>query len=226
MSLAKVIQSPQPSALRDDRRRRDRERRLIEATLDCIANLGLRETTVQDIAAAAGMAVGSISQYFEGKEALYTAALDAIATEFAARVADRLAAAGDAPAERLRGYIDAYFDASTGQRRKVAVWFAFWGEVRAQPQYRSVCEEHDRAHDATVEALVADVLRDAGRDPSDAGALAKLLTSSCYGLWLELLTGNPKPSRESLHALAYRQLAALFPSHAAEFAWREGMPHT
>jgi TetR/AcrR family transcriptional repressor of bet genes len=221
MNLAKVIRAPQTTDLRDDRRRRERERRLIEATLDCIAELGLRETTVQDIAAAAGMAVGSISQYFEGKEALYTAALDAIATEFAARVAERVAAAGDAPAERLRGYIDAYFDASTGQRRKVAVWFAFWGEVRAQPQYRSVCEEHDRAHDATVQALVADLLRAAGRDPAEAGALAKLLTSSCYGLWLELLTGNPKPSRESLHALAYRQLAALFPSHATDFAWRE-----
>ena len=217
MSFENVTLDSVRNPIREDRRRRDRERRLIEATLDCIAMLGLRETTVQDIAAAAGMAAGSISQYFDGKEALYTAALDAIATEFAARVAERLAAAGNSPAERLRGYIDAYFDASTGQRRKVAVWFAFWGEVRAQPQYRSVCEEHDRAHDATVQRLVQDLLSEANADTRDTAALARLITSTCYGLWLELLTGNPKPSRASLHALAYRQLAALFPAYAAEF---------
>ncbi len=217
MNLTNKISILPVGSAREERRRRDRERRLIEATLDCIATLGLRETTVQDIAAAAGMAAGSISQYFAGKEALYTAALDSIATEFASRVAERLAASGNSPAERLRGYVDAYFDATTGQRRKVAVWFAFWGEVRAQPQYRSVCEEHDRAHDATVQALVSDLLRAAGRDGGDAAALAKLVTSTCYGLWLELLTGNPKPSRETLHALEYRQLAALFPTHATVF---------
>jgi|APCry1669188970_1035186.scaffolds.fasta_scaffold11344_2 TetR/AcrR family transcriptional repressor of bet genes len=217
MSLAdKVLEIPYGEG-RDLLRRRNRERRLIEATLDCIATLGLRETTVQDIAARAQMAVGSISQYFEGKEALYTAALDAIASEFAARVAERLLAAGTSPAERLRGYVDAYFDATTGQRRKVAVWFAFWGEVRAQPQYRLVCEEHDRAHEATVQGLVRDLLADAGLELAQAPALAKLVMSTCYGLWLELLTGNPKPSRASLHQLAYRQLTALFPTHAAYF---------
>jgi len=217
MTSLNSVQALELSSDRDALRRRERERRLIEATLDSIATLGLRETTVQDIAARAGMAVGSISQYFDGKEALYTAALDAIATEFAAHVADRLAQAGTTPAGRLRGYVDAYFDAATGQRRKVAVWFAFWGEVRAQPQYRSVCEEHDRNHDLTVQGLVRDVLTATGEDVTDAPALAKLVTSTCYGLWLELLTGNPKPSRAALHALAYRQLAALFPSLAGQF---------
>ncbi len=207
--VAVIASAPSP-------RREAASRRLIEATLDCIATLGLRETTVPDIAARAGMAVGSISQYFAGKEALYTAALDAMAREFAERVADRVAAAGPSPARRLCAYVDAYFDVRTGQRRKVAVWFAFWAEVQAQPQYQAVCAGHDRAHDALVESLVSDLV-----GPAHSAAQARLLTSCCYGLWLELLTAHPRPSREALHALAYQQLAALFPAHAGEFAQTE-----
>ena len=54
-------------------RRAQRAAQLTDAALECISTLGLRETTVQDVAARAGMAVGSISQYFDSKEMLFTA---------------------------------------------------------------------------------------------------------------------------------------------------------
>ena len=67
---------------RRDRRRARREVQLVDAALECIGTLGLRDTTVQDVAARAGMAVGSISQYFESKELLFTATLRALSEQF------------------------------------------------------------------------------------------------------------------------------------------------
>ena len=65
-------------------RRDERERQLIGATLDCISSLGLSDTTVQAVAARAGMAVGSISQYFDSKSRLFTAVLEHLSVEFEA----------------------------------------------------------------------------------------------------------------------------------------------
>jgi TetR/AcrR family transcriptional regulator, transcriptional repressor of bet genes len=199
-------------------RRADRSRQLIDAALDCIATLGLRDTTVQDLAARAGMAVGSISQYFEAKETLYTAALTTLAEEFEATWRRAVEEAGTDPAARLRAFVDVYFDPKTADKSKIAVWFAFWGEVRARPQYRAVCEGYDAAHDAALNALVTDLLVASRRDAAQAPALAKLIASGCHGLWLEWLTGTERLGRSALRALAHRQLAMLFPTHADAFS--------
>src|SRR5271169_879785 len=84
------------SAAHRDRRRKQ----LTDAALGCIASLGLRDTTVQDVARRAGMAVGSINQYFDSKEALYTAVLNALSEEFAAAWQRGLERAGHAPPAR------------------------------------------------------------------------------------------------------------------------------
>lgn len=207
----------------DARRRAGRESQLIEAALDCIATLGLRDTTVQDLAQRADMAAGSISQYFRSKEALFTAALRQLAQEFEATWREALARADESPAARLAAFVDVYFEAPLCQRRKVAVWFAFWGEVRARPQYREVCEGFDRAHDAAIVDLVQAMLRHEGRGVEAAPALARLVSATCHGLWLDLLTASDRPAREDLRALAHRQLAALFPQYAY---WLDNPPAT
>lgn len=194
-----------------------RRKQLTDAALGCIASLGLRDTTVQDVARRAGMAVGSISQYFDSKEALYAEVLSALSEEFAAAWQRGLERAGPAPAARLRGFVQTYFDRRICQRRKIAVWYAFWGEVRARPQYRKVCASYDRHHDETLAALCAAVLdahHDLHLEPTGA---ARLVAAMCQGLWLEFLTGDAALGREELARLADRNLAALFPSAASAF---------
>jgi len=194
--------------------RERRRKQLIDGALGCIASLGLRDTTVQDVARRAGMAVGSISQYFDSKEALYTAVLNALSEEFAAAWQRGLERAGSAPAARLRCFVQTYFDKSICQRRKIAVWFAFWGEVRARPQYRKVCAGYDRHHDETLASLCAampDGQNEARLEPQGA---ARLVAAMCQGLWLEFLTGDAGLGREELARLADRNLAALFPAAA------------
>ena len=196
-------------------RRDERERQLIGATLDCISSLGLSDTTVQAVAARAEMAVGSISQYFDSKSRLFTAVLEHLSVEFEAAWRAALERAPPDAATRLGSFVGCYFLPSTCQRKKVAVWFAFWGEVKARPQYQEVCATYDRLHDDTLEGLCAALIADGGYGELSARDVARLVASMCHGLWLELLTGRERLGRPELARLAADGLAALFPRHAA-----------
>jgi TetR/AcrR family transcriptional repressor of bet genes len=197
------------------RRREVRERQLIEAAIECVGAVGLRDTTVQDVAARAHMAVGSISQYFDSKELLFTAALRFLAEEFEATWRRALAAAGDDPALRLRRFVECYFEPAICTRARIAVWFAFWGEVKARPKYRAVCAGYDRAHDEALEELCSALISAGPYAALDARRVAKLVASVCHGLWLELLTGTDGLKRAELADVARTGLAALFPRHAS-----------
>jgi TetR/AcrR family transcriptional repressor of bet genes len=209
------IQSGPQTKTRSSRRPREaREQQLIEAAIHCISVRGMRDTTVPDVAARANMAVGSINQYFESKELLFTAALRALSEQFETAWRKGLEEAGPDPAPRLRRFVECYFEPAICQRRKIAVWFAFWGEAKARPHYRAVCASYDQRHDETLESLCRGLIIDGGYalEPSSA---AKIVASQCHGLWLELLTGGDGLDRNGLAGLARASLAALFPRHAA-----------
>jgi AcrR family transcriptional regulator len=193
--------------------REAREQQLVDAAIGCISVLGMRDTTVTDVAARARMAVGSISQYFDSKELLFTAALRTLSEQFEMAWRRALEAAGPDPALRLRRFVECYFLPAICQRKKIAVWFAFWGEAKSRPHYRSVCSAYDRRHDEMLESLCAALIADGGYalEPSSA---AKIVGSQCHGLWLELLTGTERLQRTHLADLARTGLAALFPRHA------------
>ena len=208
------LESILPTKTRSGRRPREaREQQLIEAAIHCISVRGMRDTTVPDVAARANMAVGSINQYFDSKELLFTAALRVLSEQFETAWRKGLGEAGPDPAVRLRRFVECYFQPAICQRKKIAVWFAFWGEAKARPHYRAVCASYDRRHDETLESLCRALIIDGGYvlEPSSA---AKIVASQCQGLWLELLTGGDRLDRNDLADLARSTLAALFPHHA------------
>ena len=202
------------SNARAPRLREARETQLIDAALECISTLGLRDTTVQDVSARAGMAVGSISQYFDSKERLFTETLRALSEEFESSWHRGLAETSGDPALRLRRFVDCYFEAAICQRKKIAVWFAFWGEVKARPTYRTVCAGYDQHHDLMLESLCERLIADGRYTSLEPRSCAKIIASVCHGLWLELLTGSDGLKRAALANLAHATLAMLFPRHA------------
>ncbi|MGH8506308.1 MAG: TetR/AcrR family transcriptional regulator [Stenotrophobium sp.] len=68
---------------------------LVEATAQTIAELGMADATTNRIAERAGVSIGSLYQYFDGKEALVDALLDRISAELAQLVDQRLNATMD-----------------------------------------------------------------------------------------------------------------------------------
>jgi TetR/AcrR family transcriptional repressor of bet genes len=199
-----------------DKRRERRRLQLIVAAIDCIAARGIRDTKIQDVAQAAGMAAGSINQYFETKESLFTATLQHLSEEFHWQSEANLARAGEDPAAQLSGFVLTYLHPQICQLSKVAVWFAFWGEVKARPHYRQVCQGFDQDHDATLRRLCLALL---DHDTARATMTAKIIAALCQGLWLEFLTGTDGLKRPDLTILLREGLKALFPK--AEFPARD-----
>jgi AcrR family transcriptional regulator len=70
---------------RQDRSRATRQR-LLEAAVDCLAELGWARATVAVVAERAGVSRGAAQHHFPTREALFTAALDYMAAERIAEV--------------------------------------------------------------------------------------------------------------------------------------------
>lgn len=82
------------AAIREPRQDRSRatRKRLLEAAVDCLAELGWARATVAVVAERAGVSRGAAQHHFPTREALFTAALDYMAAERIAEIRRRGAA--------------------------------------------------------------------------------------------------------------------------------------
>src|SRR5688500_9036536 len=148
-----------PSGL--TRREEAKERRrleLIEATVRSIAKRGFSDTTLADVADIAGLSRGIVNFYFKSKDALFAETLRVLADEYRQAWRKSLAKAGEDPARRLRAMLMVNFEPRIFSRKKIAVWYAFWGEAKSRPAYLAVCEEKDREYREALDACVAAVV--------------------------------------------------------------------
>ena len=80
--------------------------------------------------------------------------------------------------------------------QKLAIWFAFWGEVKSRPTYRKICDEYDRYYDGVVQRLCGDLIEAGGYAELSANACAEALTSMTNGLWLSRLISPQEWNRQ------------------------------
>lgn len=101
-----------------------RRQQLIDATIDVIAEVGLRSATISLIAKKAGMSSGIISHYFGGKQALIEATLRYLLTRL------KLEYAPDNPVDRLMKIVDLNFADIQQSLPSTKTWLSFWGEAK------------------------------------------------------------------------------------------------
>lgn len=87
--------SPQPLAPRSDRAERTRQR-ILDAAAQCFAASGFSKTTVEAIAAGAGVSKALVYHHFRAKEAIFEELLERTLTEWArvGRIDEHLIAGG------------------------------------------------------------------------------------------------------------------------------------
>lgn len=193
--------------------RERRRQQLIDATMKCIARKGISGTTLADVAKEAGLSQGIVNLHFQSKDNLLKQTLERLAGEYRAQFDETLEHAGPGPAERLRALLELDFKPAICQRNKLAVWFAFWGEVESRPTYRRICDELDRYYDSVVEDLCAEIIADGGYRNVTAFDATTALTAMTNGLWLSRLI-SPKSWRRGDAVDAIRSyLASVFPKH-------------
>ena len=189
-----------------------RRQQLIEATIDSLAKRGYSETTMADVADGAGLSRGIVNFHFESKEKLLVATLQYMADEYSAHWRAALLKAGDDPARQLSALVQADFDRTICNKRKLAAWCAFWGEAKSRPTYQALCGANDEAYQQVFIDLCQRLKEDGGYG-FDAFSTALGLSAMLEGLWLRLMMGTENASRESAQHAAAEFLASVFPKH-------------
>jgi phenylpropionate dioxygenase-like ring-hydroxylating dioxygenase large terminal subunit len=154
-----------------------------------------------------------VNFHFDGKQALLLAVLGQLAQEYRDAVAAVVEAADGDPVRCLEGLVRRHFDADLAEPRKVAVWYAFWGETQARDDYLDICDASDRAQLALIEAQI-EALAARGGLELDAQALALGLNGLMEGLWQSILRRGKPFSADEAVGLCRRYLANLFPEFA------------
>ncbi len=192
-----------------------RRQQLIAATIKCIARKGMGSTSVGDVATEAGLSQGIVNLHFESKENLLNETLRHIADEYKERFNRALEQSGPSPAEKLLALMKLDLRPSIIDRRKIAVWFAFWGEVKSRPAYRKICDERDQYYDDVVESLCRKIIADGGYRNVSASSVRIALTSITNGMWLSYLISPKGFDREENLDAIMDLLRRYFPKHYA-----------
>lgn len=193
--------------------REARRRQLIDATMKCIARKGLGQTSIGDVATEAGLSQGIVNLHFESKDNLLTETLRTLANEYREQFDGTLERAGPHPADALRALLEMDLRPKLIDRQKLAIWFAFWGEVKSRPTYRRICDEYDRYYDSVVEKLCAEIIDEGGYTNVTASAAAEALTCMTNGLWLSCLISPKDFDRNIGWNAIMSYLANVFPKH-------------
>ncbi|MFD5672363.1 TetR/AcrR family transcriptional regulator [Streptomyces sp. NPDC127040] len=196
---------PRSASVNEELRRRSRER-LLQTTVDLVAERGYEATKLGDIADRAGAARGLVSYYFPGKRQLLQSAVHRLMhlTLYAALEREPRPAGADAGRERLARAIDATLGLARDQPRLMRTHMA--GILQAEGFIQ--CQEQQR---------LAELLRDtvARYGSADVDADYPLLRALLMGAVVAvLLPGAPMP--------ASRLRAELFQRYGLD--WELGVP--
>jgi TetR/AcrR family transcriptional regulator len=154
-----------PPASRTERRKARTAGAILDAGERLFLSRGYTATTMEDLAVAADVAVGSIYAHFGGKEGVYSALVDR-ALELDQRYSEAGFAAGDGPLERLVGMGEGYL-------RFAREHPAYFRLFRFPPPDRPSAAEAPGPAARIAARISAEVTRMAGllREAAAAGAI-------------------------------------------------------
>lgn len=191
----------------------ERRQQLIAATIDSIARFGLSGTTIARVTEIAGVSIGLANFHFETKELLFEAVLTSLADEQRRLWQNRNTDAALTTAERMVAIVDARFHARICDRKKLAIWFAFYGDASARAIYRRLMSDVDDERLFAIEALFGDIIAEGGYTGVVATDAALTYEALSDGLWLNMLLYPEDFRRLACRAKALNALAAIFPKH-------------
>lgn len=190
-----------------------RRRQLILAAIDSISKRGFSATTLSHISDGAKLSHGVVNYHFDSKESLYDETLGYLAKEHYDIWLDCMQNAAPDPAHQLAAIVDADFDRKVCTSKKLAVWFAFWGQAKYRPNYLKIHSKYDQQRSLEIERLCAEIIDDGGYAHLDPGRVSRTIEAVIDGLWLNLMLYPSNASREEARDDCYQALAAYFPHH-------------
>lgn len=190
-----------------------RRQQLIDATIDSIAKYGLSATTMATITKLANLSQGIVNFHFKSKERLLMEAIGHLAEEHRILWQKLYASSGSSARERLSALIESDYHPSICNRKKLAVWFAFFGEKKYRAAYREQCGQVDEDRISETARLCRQIKEEGDYDDVDPLMFAQSLEAFTDGLWLNILLYPDTFSRQRARDECFAYLASVFPDH-------------
>ncbi|MEO0750835.1 MAG: TetR family transcriptional regulator C-terminal domain-containing protein [Pseudomonadota bacterium] len=190
-----------------------RRQQLIDATIDSIAQHGISGTTMSTVTETAGLSLGIVNFHFDSKQKLFEETLVHIAREYHNHCMRAYEEVGPFAREKLRALVDAHFHPDVCTTKKLAVWYAFYGEGKRRAIYRDLIDSLDDERWDMTTALCRDIIDHGNYDCPPAEHVARTLEALLDGIALNILMYPDSYSAEEGRKQAHTYLASLFPQH-------------
>jgi TetR/AcrR family transcriptional repressor of bet genes len=215
--MNKEIRQPKAPAKGTRRTESKKVRRgqLIDATIDSIATHGIGGTTMSTVTEIAGLSIGIVNFHFQSKQRLLEETLMHLAREHHDQWDKAFQDAGLSAEEKLQAIVDAHFHPRISSRKKLAVWFAFYGEVGRRKVYRDLIDAIDDERFDISTDLCAQIKAQGGYDCPPPRQVARTLEGLYDGLCLNILMYPGSFSRQQARDQVVAYLASVFPEHFA-----------
>jgi AcrR family transcriptional regulator len=194
-----------------------RRRQILDAAAQVIAEQGLCDTRIQDVARRAGASPALVIYYFEKKERLLGQALAHAEERFLAETAaavDRLEGATDRLVRLVQRSCGVGKDADPGSLDEWVLWIDLWARAPRDAEVARDRAALDRNWRATIAGIVRAGQRAgefAAVDPDD---FSLRLAALIDGLAIQVVLGDPDVSAERMFDLCISSCAAEL-----GFAW-------
>ncbi|RED44648.1 TetR family transcriptional regulator [Aestuariispira insulae] len=191
-----------------------RRQQLIDATIDCIDKLGFSDTTIAKVAERAGVSQGIVIFHFKTKDGLLLETLQYLTEEYMNVYRQKLDEAGPTPIDKIAALIHTDFDPLVCNRKKIGVWYAFWGEAKTRPTYLKVCDQRDAERYEYMRQFCTQACEaEGGILKGDAAAMG--IDGALDGMWMRVLLNNRGGIQDD-KTMVFNLFESLFPSQAEQ----------
>ena len=190
-----------------------RRKQLIDATISSISKHGISGTTMATVTDIAKLSIGLVNFHFKSKEALLEETLKTLAQEHREQWRKSLRNSGLAPEEKLRAIVQAQFHPQICNRKKLAVWFSFFGEAAYRGSYRKIVTDIDSERWDVSGELCRQIINEGNYENVEADYVAKSLEGLFDGFWLNILMYPGKFTRADALDQVHNFMALTFPRH-------------
>jgi TetR/AcrR family transcriptional repressor of bet genes len=155
-----------------------RRQQLIEATIASIHQDGFQDATVARICRRAGLSVGLVNHYFDGKDDLLEATMQMLVDLTLADIEDGIDP-DDPPERQLIGFMQGHFAPRQRSPEAISAWLSFYAQVPEREGFARIQRGYDAALLDLLRPILGKILP-AGR----AEGVAQTIIALMYGLWL------------------------------------------
>ena len=207
--------SANDAAPKDRRRERGEAsvQRILDATIDLIAEEGLASVTMQRIAEQVGSSNALVVFHFRSKENLFRAALQYLSDQYDELWVSLVRAPGLSPVEKLLGAVGCAQHFARLHPKWVSVFVAFSSDRKSMQIYNEIGLPSDLAYTAEARELLVEISRGGGYSGVDIDTLAESLNYLVHGAWFWDHLNPPAGNSDVLRKTMLMLLHQAFPRH-------------